>query len=99
MLPLTEQRDLQHHEVVQVLMHLALPRLELALPLPVPVLQVLLQLRERLVVSELVQQAPVQQLVQVQQRGLLPEQKQPNSVLELQYLFVQQLALMEQLAH
>jgi hypothetical protein len=42
----------------------------------------LLQLRERLVVSELVQQVPVQQ------RGLLPEQKQPNSVLELQYLFV-----------
>jgi hypothetical protein len=53
MLPLTEQRDLQHHEVVQVLMHLARPKLEPALLLPELELQELLQLRERLVVSAL----------------------------------------------
>jgi hypothetical protein len=52
-LPLTEQRDLQHREVVRELMHLVLPTLEQALPLPAQVLLVLQQLHERLVVSAL----------------------------------------------
>jgi ABC-type antimicrobial peptide transport system permease subunit len=55
MLPLIARRDLQHHEVVRVLMHLVLPMLELALHLPVLELLELLQLHEQQVVSELEQ--------------------------------------------
>jgi hypothetical protein len=68
MLPLIAQRDLQLHEVVLALMHLALPMLEQALPLPVQVLMALLQLHERLVVSALAQQVLLEQPVHSRQR-------------------------------
>jgi hypothetical protein len=60
MLPLIAQRDQQLHEAVLALMHLGLPMLEQALPLPVQVLLALEQLRERLVVFELVLAQQVQ---------------------------------------
>jgi hypothetical protein len=63
-LPLIAQRDQQLHEAVLTLMHLALPMLEQALPLPVQVLMVLLQLHERLVVSALEQQVLLVQPLQ-----------------------------------
>jgi hypothetical protein len=53
MLPLIAQRDQQLHEEVPLLRHLAQPKLGLASLLLVRELQVLQQLRERLVVSVL----------------------------------------------
>jgi hypothetical protein len=54
---LTEQRDLQLHEVVPLWMHQEMQVLELASLLPAQVSMVLLQLHERLVVfAELTQQ-------------------------------------------
>jgi hypothetical protein len=84
-LPLIELRDLQHHEVVRGLMHLVLPKLVLASLLLEQELQLLLQLRERLVES-----ARERQVLELQQRELMLEQKLPNSVLAPRYLVARQ---------
>jgi hypothetical protein len=89
--PLIAQRDRQLHVTVQVLQHLVYQVLALALLLLALVLQVLPQLRERLVVSALVVSALVvsalAQLVPVlkqlvQQVPLVLEQLVPQNFLQ-----------------
>jgi hypothetical protein len=77
MLPLIAQRDQQHHEVVPSLMHLVQPKLALALLQLVQELRVLLQLRERLVVSALRSQRLESMVLPVPQQELML----PSSVL------------------
>jgi hypothetical protein len=101
MLPLIAQRDQQLHEAVLALMHLALPMLEQALPLPVQALMVLLQLHERLVVSGLQTQQlesmseleplPPEDLRFLRTQPAQPQELKPPSFVLVENLLVVQL--------
>jgi hypothetical protein len=87
--PLIAQRDLRLHATVQVLKHRVYQVLELALQLLALVLQVLPQLRERLVEFELVQRVPVLKQPGLKQLVLV------RQVPQRQKLLVQQAQLCE----
>jgi hypothetical protein len=89
MLPCSEQREQILRELVQVLMHRELPKLELVLQLAEPELRELYQVNEQLVVIALVQQQVLESQVLEQPAQLVLQQ------LELQQVHLVQKYLVE----